>query len=267
MANNLSQEIFKANLAVHKYESKYYQLLHPEIYNRFEQARLTSWLKVVNKLLNSDDKTALDFGSGSGNLTSKLLKLDYKVTAIDISYEMCAILKDKFKKDIDKKRLKVINQSIEDAALNQNEFDLICCYSVLHHLPDYVKVIKKLSTFLKKGGIMYIDHEASPFEWIDLPKVKRFFIFSNRVINMQYLRLLGLHVPPSRNLDYNLSDYWTLKKHHIDHEKIEGVFKEDSFDFSTRIDYYSYYTWVLNPAFYVYKYACKPEVSCWIAKK
>jgi len=83
--------------------------------------------------------------------------------------------------------LKVINQSIGDASFNKSEFDLTCYYSVLHHLPDYANAIKTLATFLKKGRVMYIDHEASPFDWDDASKVtrkvKRFFILSNRLIN------------------------------------------------------------------------------------
>ena len=45
------------------------------------------------------------------------------------------------------------------------KFDLITCYSVLHHLPDYITALEGLSVFLKKGGVIYIDHEASPFYW------------------------------------------------------------------------------------------------------
>ena len=132
-----------------------------------------------------NQKKALDFGAGTGNLTGKLLSLGYSVIAIDISAEMCAILKNKFKKPIEEEKLIVINSPIERVKFEEAEFDLIVCYSVLHHLPDYTGSLLRLSGFLKKGGVIYIDHEASPFYWKDEPNpianmVKLFYFHSNR---------------------------------------------------------------------------------------
>ena len=59
-------------------------------------------------------KKALDFGAGTGNLTGKLLQMGYKVTAIDISMEMCKILEKKYKNYLESKRLIVINSPIEN---------------------------------------------------------------------------------------------------------------------------------------------------------
>jgi hypothetical protein len=56
MADDLTARILKANVNVHHYESKYYELLHADIYNRFEQARLFSWLKLISTTSNSNDK-------------------------------------------------------------------------------------------------------------------------------------------------------------------------------------------------------------------
>ena len=68
----------------------------PEVYGKQEQKRITSTLKIVDKLIADNKKEALDFGAGTGNLTGKLLRMDYKVTAVDISAEMCAVLKKRF---------------------------------------------------------------------------------------------------------------------------------------------------------------------------
>jgi hypothetical protein len=43
-------------------------------------------------------------------------------------------------------------------------------HEALHHLPDYVGAIQRLSAFLKKGGAMCLDHEASPFSWKNEPQ-------------------------------------------------------------------------------------------------
>ena len=269
MVENLRERIHKANIAVHRFEAKYYELIHPEVYSKQEQKRVNSTLKMVDKLIVDNQKKALDFGAGTGNLTGKLLNMGYKVTAIDISAEMCRILKKKYKNYLEAKKLIVINSPIEDESFDRDEFDLITCYSVLHHLPDYGDAIQRLSVFLKKGGVMYLDHEASPFYWksesdIVAQLVKSIYFHSNPLINILYFQIMGINIP---SLDYTLSDYWHKKEHPLDHGKIEYTFEKENFDFFTRTDYHLNGTWILNPIFYIYKYLCKPEMSFWVAKK
>jgi len=269
MGEDLRAKIHEANVAVHRFEAEHYELLHPEVYGKQEQKRIDSILKMVDQLIEDNQKRALDFGAGTGNLTGKLLSMNYTVTAIDISAEMCAILKKKYKAHLKTKKLIVINSPIEDVSFDKGEFDLITCYSVLHHLPDYVGAIQRLSVFLKKGGVMYLDHEASPFYWKSEPQiladlVKGMYMHSNPLLNTLYLQVIGATVP---SIDYTVSDYWHKKEHPLDHEEIECVFKKARFDFFKRVDYHLYGTWVLNPIFYLYKRICKPEMSFWVAKK
>jgi len=270
---NLSERIREANVAVHQFEAKYYELIHPEVYNRYEQKRLRSTLKMVDKLVADDHvraKKVLDVGAGTGNLTGKLLQMGYEVTAIDISAEMCKILEKKYKNYLESKKLVVVNSPIEDVSFDRGEFDLVACYSVLHHLPDYVGAVKRFSGFLKKGGVMYLEHESSPFYWKSEASsvarvVKAVYFHSNPLLNTLYFQIAGINVP---SLDYELSDYWHKKEHHLDHGKIECVFEKENFDFFKRTDYHlKYRTWILNPIFYVYRCTCKPEMSFWVTKK
>lgn len=141
------EKIHEANLESHRIEAKYYESLHSEIYNQNEQKRIRYVLGIVDKLVEGKSRSALDFGAGAGNLTGKLLRMQYKVTAADISPEMCDILQKRYRPYLEDGRLRVDNSKIEDAMFDIEEFDLITCYSVLHHLPDYLAVIEKLSTF------------------------------------------------------------------------------------------------------------------------
>ena len=43
------KEIHEANISVHKIESKYHEIFHPEIYNEEEQKRLFSILSSIKK--------------------------------------------------------------------------------------------------------------------------------------------------------------------------------------------------------------------------
>ena len=265
----LRERIYEANIAVHRIEASFYELFHPEVYGRQEQKRIMDNLKRVDKLVTDNQKRALDFGAGTGNITGKLLALGYAVTALDISAEMCEALRKKFKAQMKAEKLIVVNLTIEDVHFGSSKFDVITCYSVLHHLPDYEEALQKLCRFLKKGGVMYLDHEASPNYWKTEPSmlgeiVKALYLHSNPIINSLYFRTIGFNVP---RLDYGLSDYWHKKEHSLDHRKIKGIFEKEKFEFSQRTDYHGEGTWVPNPLFPIYKRVCRPEMSCWIAKK
>jgi ubiquinone/menaquinone biosynthesis C-methylase UbiE len=269
MGEDLRERVHEANVAVHRFEARYYELLHPEVYGKQEQKRINSILKTVDQLIKDNQKRALDFGAGTGNLTGKLLRMDYTVTAIDISAEMCAVLKKKYNAYLKAKKLIVINSPVEDVSFDIGEFDLITCYSVLHHLPDYVGAIQRLSVFLRKGGVMYLDHEVSPFYWKRESRnlshyVKQIYFHSNPLLNTLYFRMLGIDIP---SIDYTLSDYWHKKEHPLDHEEMGCVFEKERFDFFKRIDYHVKGTWVLNPIFLIYKRICRPEMSFWVAIK
>ena len=269
---DLRERIREANVAVHRAEAKYYELIHPEVYCRYEQKRLASTLKMVDKLVADNHertKKALDFGAGTGNLTGKLLQMGYEVTAVDMSVEMCKILERKYKDYLASKKLVVINSPIEDVSFEGDSFDLVTCYSVLHHLPDYVDAIRRLSAFLRKGGVMYIDHEISPFYWKNESStlaglVKLIYFHSNPLLNTLCFRIMGVNVP---SLDYGLSDYWHQKEHPLNHGDIESVFEEENFEFFKRVDYHLMGTWFWNPLFDIYISVCRPEMSFWMAQK
>ena len=224
---------------------------------------------MIDKLVIENGKNALDIGAGSGNLTGKLLEMGYNVTAVDISAEMCILLRKKYDYYLRNSKLTVINSPIEDLSFGAGKFDLITCYSVLHHLPDYVTALKSLLVFLEEGGIIYIDHEASPFYWRTEPSilanlVKGIYFHSNPILNSLYFQIIGLKVP---HIDYSLSDYWHKKEHALDHKKILQLFKKENYEYSTRTDYYQNGTWIPNPLSIIYRMICRPEMSFWIAKK
>ena len=272
LGEDLQERIREANVSLHRFEAKYYELVHPEVYNGCEQKRINSTLKMVDQLIADNQgnvKCALDFGAGTGNLTGKLLHMGYNVTAIDISKEMCNLLKKKYEPFLESERLVIINSPIEDVSFNECEFDVITCYSVLHHLPDYVDALQRLSGFLRKGGVMYLDHEMSPFYWKSESStlanlMKAAFFHSNPLFNAVCFMLMGVNVP---SFDYSLSDYWHKKEHPLNHQKIRCVFERENYEFFKRTDYHLRRAWFSNPIFYLYMYFCRPETSFWVAKK
>jgi ubiquinone/menaquinone biosynthesis C-methylase UbiE len=264
----LTQKIHQANIEVHRSEAKYYEAIHPEVYSKKEQKRIRTLLRAIDQKITENHKKALDVGAGTGNLTGKLLEMGYHVTATDISPEMCTILKKKYAPYIPEK-LVVINSPIEELAFRRGEFDLIVGYSVLHHLPDYVSVLHTLCGFLKVGGVVYIDHEASPYYWVNergmlASIVKGLTFHSNPMLNSLYFAIIGLRLPM---IDYTLSDYWFKKEHALNHQALAEVFRQEGFRSYKRTDQYLNATWLPNPLSFIYRLVCKPEMSFWVAQK
>ncbi len=48
MGEGLREKIHDANIEVHRYEAKYYELLHPEVYGRQEQEGSNSAVALSN---------------------------------------------------------------------------------------------------------------------------------------------------------------------------------------------------------------------------
>jgi 2-polyprenyl-3-methyl-5-hydroxy-6-metoxy-1,4-benzoquinol methylase len=264
----LTEQIHNANIEVHRSEARYYEAIHPEVYGKKEQKRVWTQLKAIDQQIVDNQKRALDVGAGTGNLTGKLLEMGYRVTATDISPEMCAILKKKYAQYIPEKLL-VLNSPIEALTFRMGEFDLICSYSVLHHLPDYVSALRTLCGYLKKGGVIYIDHEASPYYWANergmlASLIKGFTLHSNPMLNSIYFMVTGLRIPM---IDYTLSDYWFKKEHALNHQAIRDVFRDEGFESYRRTDHYLNGSWLPNPLAPVYRLVCKPEMSFWVAQK
>jgi SAM-dependent methyltransferase len=271
MDNSLRQKIFQENRRVHLFEAGFYDQLHPEIYNSGEQKRVTDFLRAVSRLNKGGSQIALDFGAGTGNITGKLLDLGYHVIALDISPDMCEVLKSRFSKELAEGRLQVITSAVELAHFS-HQFDLICCYSVLHHLPNYLETIGNLSIYLKTGGIIYLDHEVSPYYWLsektDLARrIKSVYFWSSRVLNAPFWFGRRRYLQNVKSLDYTLSDYWTLADHHLDHQEIETFFSKQNYGSCTRLDYHLHVSWIFNPFYYVYRKKCNPDMSCWISRK
>lgn len=165
MKNDMINEIIQYNIKMHNKAACSYDDKHTEIYNPLEQLRLRKALKMAKDAIKTSSKTkvALDYGSGTGNLTRHLISLDFDVTAADVSSVSLEHLKRKLG---DPKRLKTIVINGEDLSYFENDsFDFIATYSVLHHVPDYLKIIREFKRLIRPGGIIYIDHEVCLGYW------------------------------------------------------------------------------------------------------
>ncbi len=217
------------NIRVHNAVSKKYEKRHGEIFNPVEQNRLKQTLASAVEAIttNSQPRKALDFGCGSGNLTSHLIDLDLEVTASDVSPKFLQLVSHKFNQSGKLKTLELNGENLNQ--IDNDTFDFVATYSVLHHVPDYLAIIDEMLRVLKPGGILYLDHEVNENYWKNdscyveylekarpKPKPKTGLRFLNPI---NYYKMFITIFFPNRNDE---GDIHTTAGDHIEWSKIEN---------------------------------------------
>lgn len=132
----------------------------PVFWNIFEsifgadEAKKTLYRSVFKKTCR-----IMDFGCATGNTTSAFKDFDY--VGIDIDSESIKWAKKKWKKS---KNIKFIKADITGKKIKIPKFDSILFASTGHHLDDnkLIRILKKLSTYLKPRGKMYYFDTIKP---------------------------------------------------------------------------------------------------------
>jgi len=155
------------NKRVHDSVTSSYEQIHIEIYNPTEQARIACVLEnTISQITTlAEVPLILDFGAGTGNLTKHLLNLRTRVVAADVSLKSLTSVKEKFSET---GRIEIAElNGVDLSNLEDSSFDMVATYSVLHHVPDYLGIVKEFVRVVKPGGVIYIDHESAPCFWLE----------------------------------------------------------------------------------------------------
>lgn len=155
------------NKRVHDSVVPLYEQIHTEIYNSTEQLRISSVLATAIFQINTSAKVPLvfDFGAGTGNLTRHLLKNRARVLAADVSLKSLSSLEVELG---DTGRINVMElNGVDLSNMEDSSVDMVASYSVLHHVPDYLGIVREFVRVLKPGGVVYIDHEKASSVWLD----------------------------------------------------------------------------------------------------
>jgi SAM-dependent methyltransferase len=221
-------------------------------------------LEFAKSQIKSDDFSALDFGSGTGNVTEKLLALGFHVVAVDLSKEMLAVLQVKNKQFLDSGSLKTLTLNIDKVTLGE-QYDLVASYSVLHHLPNYLETLRKLLHLIKFGGICYIDHEVVPKKNVESTRgvIRRIFDFIYYVINFKILLrfyYFGVKLP---TLNYSKADV----HEELDYPAIWHLLKKEKFEIVTFAPYYANLTPFLTPLNMLHRVVEKTNCMLIVARK
>lgn len=221
-----------------------YEHLHEEIFNPIEQERLGKALNMAIEAVRTNSKpfTALDYGCGSGNLTRSLIEAGISTVSADVSDGFLALIERNFSQNRLSKIIKVNGKDLSELA--DGQFDLVATYSVLHHVPDYLRIVKEMCRVLKSGGVIYIDHEVNesyyerPKEYVEFLRkarpiinfkrylrllfdVKGYKHVFKRIINPRYKREDDIHVWPDDHIEWDKIEQLLIA------QGLEIILKED----------------------------------------
>jgi len=240
MDQNTKQQILTANLELHKKEAVLYDQIHPELTNSSESARLDKLLKFT---INQQNKSALDIGAGTGFVTHKLLKNNYKVTAIDLSEEMLGVLKQKFGNNDNLSVQTIDADTFLDA--DTKKYSLIDCSSVLHHLPDYILTIKKMVSKLEPNGYLLFFHEPTSHLAGKIENILRKIDYKLYRIILAFKNVLPKL--KSAKLDYTMADYHVT--HGFNADKVLDILKRENLKIIKIERYTTAQTWIMRQIF------------------
>ena len=118
--------------------------------------RLRSWL--VDRLWRLVDASfarsgrcrVLEVGGGHGTFTAQLVAMGADVTVTEISKSCADVLCTHFRHS---PNVRVLHDADgEQTFAMPADFDVVICISVLHHIPDYLAFVRRLTLLLIAGG-------------------------------------------------------------------------------------------------------------------
>ena len=117
---------------------------------------------IVQHVPLNDDMTVMDFGAGTGLISSHVAQRVKQIIAVDVSV---AMLNNLAAKPELKEKVRIACQNILTTPINE-KFDLIMSAMALHHVDDTPTLIKTFAEHLKPGALIALadlDRENGSF--------------------------------------------------------------------------------------------------------
>lgn len=134
----------------HDYEKGSPHLRHDKLRTMVED-RLTAL--VAQSIHRSGQCRVLEVGAGHGTFTDSLLKAGAQVTVTETSSASADHLRDRFGESSDVEVR--LDESGEAILQSTDRWDLAVMTSVLHHIPDYLTFLFRLSALVTEGGAIF----------------------------------------------------------------------------------------------------------------
>ena len=120
---------------------------------------------LLSGLRLSNNHTALDFGLGTGHMSTRLLDLGMTVYAIDLDPETGSNFEASLSEENRERfSFQQLDANARTYPIEDVSFDLIVCREVLEHVFEYESAINEFRRVLKSGGVLAISVPTSRSE-------------------------------------------------------------------------------------------------------
>lgn len=111
-----------------------------------------SMIEIIGDISN---KTILDLGCGTGELSKRLSENAQNILGIDISQKMLNVANEKNSRS----NIEYKNLSLENISILNQKFDVIVSSLAFHYVENFQKLITDISRLLKKRGSLIFSQE------------------------------------------------------------------------------------------------------------
>lgn len=180
----------------------------------------------------------LDIGAGDGLATLPFLELGAKVTAIDISKSQLKVLKEKCAAYLGnlEVRCQEVFDAIKSLQSEGKQYDIIVANSFLHHIPDYLSLIRHAVTILSPFGQFFSFQDLLKYDSLG-PFALAFSsaaYFSWRLFQGDIIGGLRRYIRRKKGiyLDDCLDDNieYHIRRHGVDQDAILDLFRQLGFE-------------------------------------
>lgn len=199
--SNIDEEkVISENKIAHNEEAVTYDIAQAYVHSDFHNAFVCNELKIIIEGLRRSEKKKyriLDLGCGTGFITEKLYRNDdFEIDAVDIAENMTEILKKKIQNATNVHiYVREALGFLGDSMASHKQYDLIIFSTFLHHLYDYLNIVRQGIELLAPDGYIYILNE--PVKTINLLEIMDTFfhrlLFSPKGLHHSIINALFLN--------------------------------------------------------------------------
>ncbi len=173
-------------------------------------------------------KKVLEIGCGLGAHTEALCRLNAVVTSIDLAPMSVKITQRRLV--LKGLSAKVIEADAEHLPFDDNNFDYVWSWGVIHHSPNTVQCAREITRVLKPGGeiVIMLYHRNSFYNWFNV--IVRYGVLQGKLASMSMQELHNRYTDGKSLEGAPLSKYYTARE--IDEELFPefDIFRQITFE-------------------------------------
>lgn len=146
----LADRVKTANIRFHERQGTRYEQTHADIFNDGCQERIAV---DIADLARNHNGRFLDIGCGTGNL----LRATRSVFASSYGCDLVPTMLHQARRYTDR----LLQADFDHLPYRDGVFDVVGCYSVLHHVYDPTTMFREAHRVIAPGGIFYADHDPN----------------------------------------------------------------------------------------------------------